>query len=93
MRKESTIEFVSGAIALAYVLAGVYFLRFWRKTRDRLFMSFAMAFWLLGLNQTIVSLVGVTDERTGYAYVLRVIGFLLILYAIIRKNLARRPGA
>lgn len=93
MREESAIEFVSGAIALAYGLAGVYFLRFWRKTRDRLFMSFAMAFWLLGLNQTIVSLLGVTDERTGYAYVLRVVGFLLILYAIVRKNLARRPDA
>ena len=93
MREGSIIEFVSGATALAYVVAGVYFLRFWRKTRDRLFMSFALAFWLLGLNQTIVSLLGVTDERTGYAYILRVVGFLLILYAIVRKNLARHPGA
>jgi hypothetical protein len=93
MREESTIEFVSGAVALAYVVAGVYFLRFWRKTRDRLFVSFALAFFLLGLNQTVVSMLGVTDERTGYAYVLRVVGFLLILHAIIRKNLARRPGA
>lgn len=93
MRRENLVEFVSGATALAYVVAGVYFLRFWQKTRDRLFMSFALAFWLLGLNQTIVSLLDVTDERTGYAYILRVVGFLFIFYAIVRKNLARHPGA
>jgi len=93
MREPAIIEFLSGAVALAYFLAGVYFLRFWRKTRDPLFMSFALAFWLLTVNQTIVSLLGVLDERTGYVYVLRVVGFLLILHAIVRKNLVRRPRA
>lgn len=83
------VEFLSGAAALAYLVAGVYFLRFWRKTRDRLFLSFAFAFWLLSLNQTIVSMLGSADERTGYAYLLRVIGFMLILYAVVRKNASR----
>lgn len=86
MSRSPLIEFLSGAAALAYLVAGVYFLRFWRKTRDGLFLSFAFAFWLLSLNQTIVSVLGVADERTGYAYVLRVVGFIVILYAIVRKN-------
>ncbi len=81
------IEFLAGAVALAYAISGVYFLRFWRKTRDRLFLSFAFAFWLLAANQTIVSLLGATDERSGYAYILRVLGFLLILLAIVDKNI------
>ena len=81
----------AGAATVAYLVAGVYFLRFWRKTRDRLFLSFA--FWLLALNQTIVSLLGAADERSGYAYILRVVGVLLILFAIVRKNLSsERPG-
>jgi hypothetical protein len=94
MSRSPLIDFLSGAAALAYMVAGVYFLRFWRRTRDGLFLSFAMAFWLLSLNQTIVSILGVADERTGYSYVLRVLGFACILYAIVRKNTSgkRRPG-
>jgi hypothetical protein len=93
MSRSPLIDFLSGAAALAYLVAGVYFLRFWRKTRDGLFLSFAFAFWLLSLNQTIVSILGVADERTGYVYVLRVLGFVFILYAIVRKNAVgnRRP--
>lgn len=87
------LDFLSGAVALAYLVAGVYFLRFWRVTRDRLFLSFALAFWLLALNQAIVALLGASDERTGYAYLLRVLGFGLILYAIVRKNLSRGRGS
>jgi hypothetical protein len=81
------IEFLSGAVALAYFMSGVHFLRFWRKTGDRLFLSFAFAFWLLAANQTIVSLLGTADERSGFAYILRVLGFLLILFAIADKNI------
>ena len=93
MRGDAMIDFLSGAAALAYLVAGGYFLRFWKKTREPLFLSFAFAFWLLCLNQSIVALLGVEDERTGYAYVLRVVGFLLILYAIVRKNTSgRRSG-
>jgi hypothetical protein len=80
------IEFLSGAIAMAYFVSGMYFLRFWKKTNDRLFLSFALAFWLLAANQTIVSFLGAADERSGYAYILRVLGFLLILGAIADKN-------
>lgn len=89
MTRSSLIEFLSGAASLAYLVAGVYFLRFWRLTRDRLFISFAFAFWLLALNQIIVSVVGVADERRGYSYLLRVVGFMLILFAIVGKNLSR----
>jgi hypothetical protein len=87
---DTTVEFFSGAVATTYLLAAGFFLRFWRRTRDPLFRSFAGGFLLLALNQIIVSMLGNTDERTGYAYVLRVVGFVLILYAIIRKNV--RPG-
>lgn len=92
-RTEGMAAFLNGAVALAYLVAGVYFLRFWRKTRDRLFLSFSAAFVLLATNLVIVVALGVDDQRTGYSYVLRVLGFLLILYAILRKNVGgRRPA-
>ena len=53
---------------------------------DTLFLSFALAFWLLAANQTIVSFLGAADERSGYAYILRVLGFVMILWAIADKN-------
>jgi len=80
------IEFLSGSLTIAYLIAGVYFLRFWKRFHDPLFLAFAIAFWLLTLNQFLVSAWGAADERSGYAYLLRVFGFVIILFAIARKN-------
>ena len=84
------IEFLSGAVTLGFIVAAVFFLRFWRKTADRLFLAFAMAFFLLALNQALAQWLGAADERVGYTYLLRVIGFILILAAIVDKNVSRR---
>ena len=48
--------FLSGAVAVAFVVAGLFFLRFWKRTRDGLFVAFALAFWLLGLTQALLAL-------------------------------------
>ena len=89
------IDFLAGSLTLAYVIASVYFVHFWRRTSDRLFLAFALAFGLLALNQVAVFSLGVGDERHNYAYILRVLGFVLILLAIVDKNLfgrtRRRP--
>lgn len=81
------IEFLSGAVALGYVVAAGFFARFWRRTSDRLFLAFAAAFVLLALNQTLAQWLGAADERVAYTYLLRVLGFVLILAAIVDKNL------
>ena len=88
------IDFLAGALTLAYVIAAVYFVHFWQRTSDRLFLAFAAAFALLAVNQLAVFVLGIDDERYNYAYVLRVCGFILILLAILDKNLygrKRRP--
>ena len=82
--------FLAGALTLAYVVASVYFVHFWKRTADRLFLAFAAAFALLALNQVTVFVLGVADERYNYAYILRVLGFILILAAIVDKNVAGR---
>ena len=81
------IDFLSGALTLSYVIASFYFFHFWRRTADRLFLSFGFAFGLLALNQLAVFALGAGDDLSDYAYVLRVLGFVLILFAIIDKNL------
>jgi Family of unknown function (DUF5985) len=84
------IEFLSGAVTLGFVVAAAFFARFWRRTHDRLFVAFAVAFVLLALNQALAFGLGDADERVGYTYLLRIVGYLLILGAIVDKNLARR---
>ena len=84
------IEFLSGAVTLGFLVAAVFFLRVWRRTSDRLFLAFAIAFFLLALNQALAQWLGAADERVGYAYLLRVIGFVMILAAIVDKNVSRR---
>ncbi|HZS68091.1 MAG TPA: DUF5985 family protein [Burkholderiales bacterium] len=84
------IEFLSGAITLGFLVAAAFFARFWRRTHDRLFIAFAVAFVLLALNQALAFSLGDADERVGYTYLLRILGFLLILAAIVDKNLTRR---
>jgi hypothetical protein len=82
------VDFLSGAVTLGFLVAAGFFLRFWRRTRDRLFLAFAAAFVLLAVNQALAAFLGAGDERTPYTYVLRVLGFVLILFAIVDKNLS-----
>jgi hypothetical protein len=80
-------EFLSGAVTLAHFIAALFFLRFWRRTHDRLFLAFALAFVLFALNQALAHILSVYHEPTSFIYALRVIGFVLILFAIVDKNL------
>jgi hypothetical protein len=77
---------VSGAIAMGYAVAGLFFLRFWRETHDRLFLIFAGAFWVLGLQRlALVFSRDMIEDHTGL-YLIRLLAFLLILGAIVDKN-------
>lgn len=84
------IAFLSGAVTLGFAVAALFFLRFWRRTGERFFLAFAAAFVLLALNQAAAQWLGAADERGSYIYLLRVLGFVVILVAVIDKNLARR---
>jgi hypothetical protein len=79
-------QFLTGTIAMAFAVAGLFFLRFWRTTGDRLFLIFALAFWVLGIARLgLVLFNGITEFHIGL-YALRVSAYLLIAYAILEKN-------
>jgi hypothetical protein len=85
-----TYEFLAGLIAMGELIAGLFFLRFWTRTRYWLFLAFAVAFWLLALNQALLAITNVVLEERSWIYLLRVAAFLLIIVAVIRKNGERR---
>jgi hypothetical protein len=82
--------FISGIIAMGFLTAATFFLRFWRRTRDPLFMAFSAAFVLLALNQGIASLTNLGREELGWVWLLRLAAFCLIIAAIVWKNLGGR---
>lgn len=84
------VDFLSGAVTFAHLAAAGFFVRFWLRRSDRLFLWFALAFLLLALHQGLSFAFSVTSEAHGFLYGLRVLGFLVILAAIIDKNLAAR---
>lgn len=85
-------EFTSGVVAMGYFVAGLFFLRFWSRTREGLFAIFSAAFWLLALNQTLVAVAGIPREEHSWIYLLRLAAFTLIIVGVVAKNLrgARR---
>lgn len=74
-----------GAIAMSCFVAGLFFLRFWKSTKDRFFLFFAIAFWMEGINRIALALTA-TPENAPIIYLIRLMAFMLILFAIIDKN-------
>lgn len=82
--------FLLGMIAMGCAVAALLFLRFWRTGRDRLFLYFAVAFALEAVNRAIYAFNGARSEEATLYFGLRLVAFLLILWAIVEKNIARR---
>lgn len=79
-------EFLWGASAMGALVIGLFFLRFWTTTRDRLFALFALAFTVLALNWALLALHVPSDEARHYVYAVRLVAFALIAVAIVDKN-------
>ena len=84
--------FLAGALVTASWVAGLLFLRYFRETRDRLFLTFALAFWVLSLNWLVLAVAHPSDEQRHYYYFIRLAAFLLIIWGIIVKNRQRHDA-
>jgi uncharacterized membrane protein HdeD (DUF308 family) len=85
-------DILVGGIATASIAAGLFFFRFWRTTRDRFFLFFALSFWIEGVNRLVLYHWVGPNEDAPYYYLIRLIAYGLIIAAIIDKNRARRPA-
>jgi len=79
-------EILIGAIAMASMVAGLFFLRFWRSTGDRFFLFFALSFFIEGINRAVLSPTSQGNDGAPAYYLIRLIAYGLILYAILDKN-------
>jgi hypothetical protein len=80
-------DFLMGAITLGWFVAALFFVRFWRQTRDRLFLIFAISFVILAVTRIVMVVLNLPDNEHTVLYWLRLAAYLLILTAIVDKNL------
>ena len=85
-------QIVSGAILMGYLIAGLFFWRFWRETRDRLFAILAVSFWILAVQRLLVAMAVSVFGSEAYLYSIRLLAYVLILYAIVDKNRKKAGG-
>ena len=82
-------NFLSGAICMGFFVAGLFFLRFWKSSKDRFFFLFAVSFWMEAVNRVFIAYAAAhatVPERVPVLYLIRLVAFSLILVAIIDKN-------
>lgn len=83
---------LSGMNTAGFLVAALFFFRFWWRTSDRLFLTFSAAFLLFALNQVLTGLSVTGQENQSLLYVPRVIAFALLIAAIVTKNVARNSN-
>lgn len=79
-------EVYSGALMVCCLVAGLFFLKFYRKTSDKLFQLFSVAFFLLSFERLVLGYLGSRNEPSPLVYLIRLSAFLIIIYAIVDKN-------
>ena len=75
-----------GALAMADIVISLFFIRFWKTTRDKFFLFFAAAFLVDAIDRVLLGAIPHSDEQDPLFYLLRLLAFLIILYAVFYKN-------
>jgi len=83
-----SMHVLAGMMVAAYAVVALFFLRFWRDTHDRLFLIFALAFAILGVQRLALIAYSTSAGDATWLYVVRLAAFVLILWAIVDKNRA-----
>lgn len=86
------IQLVGGAITMGYAVTALFFLKYWRRTRDRLFLYFAISMAVLGAQRLALQWFSEKMEDTSLFYAIRLIAFGMILFAIWDKNRSHVKG-
>jgi hypothetical protein len=83
-------DILVGAIVMGSFVIALFFLRFWRNSRDRLFLYFALSFGIEGVHRLYSAITRDGGEDSPLHYLVRLLAYGLILWAILEKNLPFR---
>jgi hypothetical protein len=85
------MEFLSGVVTCGYLVAAGLFFTLWRSRADPLYRAFAIAFALFALNQVLAAALVTASQPSSMVYALRILGFVLILGALLDRKPFSRP--
>jgi hypothetical protein len=78
--------FLFGILTTLATAIAIFFLKFWRSTRDRLFGFFAVAFFILGAHWLTLAFIVAARGNEHLLYGVRLSAFLVIIVGIVDKN-------
>jgi Na+/proline symporter len=79
-------QFLWGVLAALSLVVAIFFWKFWRRTRDAVFMGLALGFALLTVHWAALGVVNPSDETRHYLYVVRFFGFIVMIAGVVEKN-------
>ncbi len=79
-------QLITGMLMVLSLVAALFFTMSWRRSGDRFFLIFALAFTLLGIERLILGILNLPESPLLSIYIVRLIAFLLIIIAIVDKN-------
>lgn len=96
----TTLIFLYGIRVATFFFSGVFFLKFWKASKDRFFLLFCSACWLLALECVIAVRLLAEDsqiflqvtETSARVYFMRLLAFILIIAAIVEKNRSQKKS-
>lgn len=81
--------FIYGVLTAISATIAIFFLKFFRKSKDRLFGFFAAAFAVLAVDWLAHALLAPRHESQHYLFLIRLVAFVLIIAGIVDKNRSR----
>jgi uncharacterized membrane protein YagU involved in acid resistance len=78
--------FLSGMTTMGFLVVSLLFVRYWRQTLDGIFVWFSISFALLALTQALPVMIEIPREEHSWVFLLRLLAFALLIFAILRKN-------
>lgn len=85
-------EYLWGMLTMATAVAALFFFRYWRMGRDRLFLFLSLAFAALSASWIALAMIRPSDEHRHVVYLLRLLAFAAIMIGIADKNRRSRPA-
>lgn len=82
------ISLIAGMTASGFLVAALFFVRFYRTTRDALFIYFSVAFLLLAAEKFAVLVVADWFPEPPWLFLVRLAAFIAIGAGIWEKNRA-----
>lgn len=81
--------FLLGFIVACSLVAGLFFFKFWRATRDPIFLAFLVFFVAQGCTNAAILSLEHPNKGNAIVFTFRLLSVLVVLGAILWKNLAK----